>query len=238
LVSLSAIAGAIGEQPPAPPVSTPAPETPSRPEASLEQTPAPPQPLTALQGLPSWVTGVLLGGGAMILILGILVVVLLTRTPTPSPPSPPPPVAEVTPPSKPVSPPLVSPPAPGQPETAPPVVSLLDQVSAVLSNLQEAQLKKNIFLYMSCYSYIFPTLDDRRQEVLKSWENFNFISLNFDLEDLKSLGPDRARAKVTWDIQVQNRQTQEFQNFTQAYKVGFAQEMGHWRIRSLEEIEQ
>ncbi len=208
-------------------VSPPPPDSP--PPAAPE--PGEPPPARAkLQALPNWVTGLLIGGGVVIVVLVALVIILFSRGPAPPPSTPP--VAQVAPtPAVPPAPTTPPAPAPG------PEMPLKEQLSDVLNKLRDAQMKRDIFLYMSCYSYTFPTLDTQRREILKTWENYHFTNLVYFLEDVKSLGLENATAKVTWEIQVQNRRTQDFENFTSTYKVGFAKELGAWRIRSLEELD-
>jgi hypothetical protein len=136
-----------------------------------------------------------------------------------------------------VKPAPVPPPVPPEKPVPPPEVSLQEQLSGVLNHLREAQLKKDIYLYMSCYSYVFPELDQKRRDALKYWENYNFTNLVYSLDGINPMGPDNAAAEITWEIQVQNRRTQALENLTQVYKVGFAKELGQWHIRSLEEKE-
>jgi hypothetical protein len=126
---------------------------------------------------------------------------------------------------------------PPQPETPQPPqeASLASQLEETLNTLREAQMKKDIVLYLSCYSYLFPSLDQKRKDALRYWEKFTFSQLMYSLEDVKDMGEDRAYGKVTWEIQVQGKGAEEMEEFTQTFKVGFARELGKWRIRSLKE---
>jgi len=141
-------------------------------------------------------------------------------------------------------PPAVATPVTPAPETptAPPVeaptpkVSLADEVRETLSNLREAQLKNNIILFMSCYSYLYPSLDRKREQTLSYWKDFHFLDMNFVLDDVKPMGPDNAMARVTWTMQIQNRRSHQFDSFTQDYKVILAKELGKWRIRAINDL--
>ena len=62
--------------------------------------------------------------------------------------------------------------------------------------------------------------------------------LAFKLGKVQLLDPNNATAEVTWYIDIRNRRTQELSSYTQTYQVRFAKELGKWRIRSLEEVEQ
>jgi len=126
-----------------------------------------------------------------------------------------------------------------EPKAEPPKeASLQEQLEGMLKDLREAQLKKDIILYLSCYSYLFPNLDQKRKDALRYWERFTFHQLMFSLEDVKAMGEDKAYAKVTWEIQVQGMRSEESEEITQIYKVGFSRELGRWRIRSLREVEE
>ncbi len=216
-------AGPMAEQPGSTPIPPPS------------ETLTPPAfPQSAHPSMPSWVMGSLAGGGLIILLLVILVVFLLSRGEPPPAPLPTP-IVETKPPETTL--PQATFPSPGA-ETPPAEVPLKEQLSKVLQNLRDAQLKQDILLYMSCYSYLYPKLDDRRQTTLESWKNYRFTKLVFFLDEVKSRGPDSSIAQVTWDIQVQDQSTQKVKNLTQTFRVGFAKELGSWRIRSLDELEE
>ncbi len=206
------------------------------PPVGPSPTPAPPT------GTPSWLIGLLVGTGIVIIILLIL---LFSRGTTPPPP-PPAPKAEAPAPA-----PLVPGPAPTTPMTPAPGTSavpppqpplaaadLKAQLQTVLSSLREAQMHKDIVQFMSVYSLTYPQLDAKRADTLKAWENFDFTNLVFTVDKVQPLDPDNAMAWVTWYIDARNRRTQELSSYTQTYQVRFVKEMGTWRIRSLEEVEQ
>jgi hypothetical protein len=97
---------------------------------------------------------------------------------------------------------------------------------------------KDLVQFMSVYSLTFPQLDAKRAETLRSWEDFDFSNLVFTLDKVQLLDPDNVQASVTWYIDTRNRRTQELSSSTQSYQVRFVKELGQWRIRSLEELEQ
>ena len=184
-------------------------------------------------GMPSWLTGVLVGAGIIAIILLIL---LFTRgTSTPPAPAPAPKVEAPAP-----APPAVSA-APSQPATpvpAPPAeADLKEQLQKELSVLREAQLRKDIVQFMSVYSLTYPELDNKRASTLKSWESYDFTNLVFTIDKIQSIDPDNAIAWVTWYMDTKNRRTQDLSSSSQTFQVRFAKEMGKWRIRSLEEVE-
>jgi len=99
-------------------------------------------------------------------------------------------------------------------------------------------LRKDIVLFMSVYSLTYPELDNKRASTLKTWEGFDFTNLVFTIDKFQSIDPVNAIASVTWYMDTKNRRTQDLSSGSQTFQVRFAKEMGKWRIRSLEEVEQ
>lgn len=189
-----------------------------------ESSPAPVPPT----GMPPWLIGLLVCSGIVIIILLIL---LFTRgTSTPPAPTPAPKVEA----------PALAPgtPATPAPEPAPAAAGLKEQLQNVLSTLREAQLKHDIIKFMSVYSPTFPELENKRANTLKSWEHYDFTNLVFTIDEIQSIDPDNALVSVTWYIDTRNRRTQNLSSSAQTFQVRFAKELGQWRIRSLEEMEQ
>lgn len=127
------------------------------------------------------------------------------------------------------------PPAP--PAEAPvPEAGLQEQLATLLNNLRQAQVDKDINRLMSCYAMAFPGRDRKAEDTQKAWQDFDFTAMFFSIEDLQADGPEHARARVVWDLQLRDRRTDEFLTATQIFRVEFVKEQGAWRIRSLEEV--
>lgn len=245
-------------------VSGPTPETttppsPPKPEVSPPKTPEA-TPMAREPSLPLWALGALIAAGVVIVILAAIIIF---RQPAGSPPTTTAPekapavatlpkteAAPATTPAAPegkVTPEAAKPaePSPQAPQTASPAApaaspaaSLEDQIKETFNNLREAQLRQDLILFMSCYSYIYPTLDKKRRDTQAYWYEFNFLGLDYTLDEVKPVGQDTALARVTWTMQVQSRRTHLIDTFMQTYEVGLAKELGKWRIRSLREIEE
>jgi Double zinc ribbon len=182
-------------------------------------------PTATTEGLPSWVLGVLAGTGIIIIILLIL---LFSR----SGPAPAPPAAVPQAVAPPTTAPAPAPAAPTAPEEA-----LKEELQKTFSTLRDAQLKKNITEFMNVYSNTFPGYDQKRQDTLEAWQNYDYTNLVFTVDKVKAIDRDNALAWVTWYIDIRNRETQELSSATQAFQVRFVKEMGHWRIRELKEVQ-
>jgi hypothetical protein len=188
--------------------------------------------------MPTWLVALLVGSGIVIIVLLILLFSRGTETPpapTPTPKAEAPAPAPPAPAPAPAIAPAPSPPA--APAPAAPA-ELKEQLQSVLSTLREAQLHKDIVQFMSVYSLTFPDLTEKRANTLKAWEEFDFTNLVFTVDKIQSLDPNNAIAWVTWYIDTRNRKTQELTSSTQTFQVRFIQELGKWRILSLEEVQQ
>lgn len=232
----------------------PTPEAgPAAPETSPEEPPSP----SSARSQPAFI-GLLVGAAVIIVILLILLFSRGTAPPPPTPPAPPkveapappspvppalpkveapappPPALPATP--APVS-PAPAPPAAPAPEGQAPASQLQEQLQQVLTTMRDAQIQKDIFKFMSCYSYAFPNLDDKRSSTLGNWEKYDYINLAFSIDEVQPIDANNVSAKVTWFMDTRDRRTQELTGAMQAFQVRFAKELGQWRIRSVAEAE-
>ena len=200
--------------------------------------PAPEAPSAKVSpgGMPSWLMGVLVGAGILVIILLIL---LFTRGAS-TPPAPAPgPKAEAPAQAPPAATATTAAPATSAPELAPSAeAALKEELQKELSILREAQLRKDIVLFMSLYSLTYPDVEEKRASTLKAWERFDFTNLVFTVDKIQSIDPENAIGEITWYMDTKNRQTQDLASGSQTFQVRFAKELGKWRIRSLEEVEQ
>jgi hypothetical protein len=141
------------------------------------------------------------------------------------------------PPAPPAAPPRAEAPAPPAVAPAAPEEQLKGELHQLLSTLREAQLRKNLTQLLGCYSADFPHLEAKRQDIEKAWANYDYTTLTYTLDDLKTLDADHVRARVSWFIDLKNLKTGETTSLIQSFQVGFARESGQWRIASLEEME-
>jgi len=212
---------------------------------STEEGPAPvEEPPAPILVKPSpwknpWVWGLLVGAGLIIALLPWLFISGSPSSPVPATPAPK--VAGEKPP--------LGAPAPGAPvpgpspgvgaalpaaETPLTNVVLKNQLSEVLNQLREAQLKKDITLYSQAYAPGFPDFDQKRQKTLAVWGAYDYSSLDFDLQEAKLLDADHALAQVTWNIKTEEKKNQNIKTEKQTYKVWFSKDSGQWRISKLE----
>ena len=126
----------------------------------------------------------------------------------------------------------VTPPAPGG--AVGPSATLEAELSDVLAKLGQANRKKDLQQLLSLYSPSFLNLHQKAQEISRSWASYDYLSLNFELTEIKSPTPESATARVTWKIKTRQRQTQKIKDITKVYLVSFTCASGQWRIQDLE----
>ena len=124
-----------------------------------------------------------------------------------------------------------APPASAAPEASPLLKTQLEEVMAVL---REANLKKDISRFMSLYAPTFPQLDQKRQETLKIWEAYDYLSLTYKIDDLKPLGPDRVSARITWQGKIKEKRTTNLREADLVYQATFKKTSDKWLIQALE----
>ena len=194
-----------------------------------------------------WVWGLLVGAGLIIAILPWLFIAGAPTPPAPAPSTPkviaekPAPAA----PPAPIAPAPVAPapgPQPGEAGTLPAsemplsAAVLKDQLTELLNQLREAQLKKDISQYAQAFAPNFPDFDKRRQKTLAVWEAYDYSALDFELAEVKLLDADHAQSTVTWKLNIQEKTNHTAKSETQSYKVWFSKDAGKWRISNLEMV--
>jgi hypothetical protein len=216
------------------------------PPLAAAAAPPPPQKVVTPEAPPkckcTWVTWVSVAVGAVIAAAVILLTYFFlqgTFEPSVTVQGPPPPAVSPTPAPAPRPAPLPEPsvqPEPPSPPAAPVPVELQAQMQKILSALRDAQMRKDISLYMSNFSLTSPDLEARRARTQRIWQNYDYLSLNFTLADIKSLNAENASARVIWNIKARFRANMSEETSNPSFRVWFAKENGQWRIRRVEEI--
>jgi Double zinc ribbon len=176
-----------------------------------------------------WLTG---GLFAALMSLGLVLVLHLNRRPSPPPVHM---VESMVPPPKMEEKPAIS----GETDVKSPTIavsSLQAEVEQVFNRIKEANLKKNILMYMNTLAVIYPQANKKRQEVLKTWEKFEFKEMAFTVNKLQEVDSDNAIAEVKWTITSQNLKTTNLRADDFQYRVWFTKELGQWKIKKIEEL--
>lgn len=118
-------------------------------------------------------------------------------------------------------------------ESLPTTEVLKKELEELLQNMREAQLKKDIEQYLNNYSPNFPALDKKRQAIAKNWELYDYLDLEYKIDEVKLLITGNASALVTWKIKYQIPESNEIKFITQKFNITLSNESGKWRINKL-----
>lgn len=107
------------------------------------------------------------------------------------------------------------------------------QVTAMLSRIRQAQLNKDINLFLSSFSPSFLQLEEKRQQVLKTWQVYDFVDLNYKIQDIQQQDNNTVAVKVYWQGEFKNQNTEEIKQLDKYYSVSFSKEGGQWLIKDM-----
>ena len=114
-----------------------------------------------------------------------------------------------------------------------PAVPVQEDLIKLLNQIREAQLKKDIHLFMESYSRDLPDLKQKREMTLNIWKKYTYLDAQFKLTDLEQKTESTISAKVNWDIKAKEQKNGKIRNFTKSYDVIFSKESGIWLIHNL-----
>jgi len=120
------------------------------------------------------------------------------------------------------------------PQSHPPVSENkeVEKIRALFDNIRQANLKKNIGLFMSCYSRDFEDKEGKRLAVLETWENLNYLDLSYHLKK-QSITGDAADVRVEWFIKTSPKAGGQPQNNRTVLNVTLCREEGNWKIKEI-----
>jgi ketosteroid isomerase-like protein len=142
--------------------------------------------------------------------------------------------------AKPVSPPIepkiAHPPSPpSTPVTLKTPVSdgkEIENIKSLFENIRQANLRKDIDLFISCYSAGFKDREGKKREILKNWENFTYINLSYTLKE-HSISGDTAGVKIAWVILFSSKAGGPTQESKTLLDVTLNREPDGWKIKDI-----
>ncbi len=133
-------------------------------------------------------------------------------------------------PSKETTPSSLSPPEDSKTPSA--EIREIRSIKALLEHVRQANLQKDIDLFISCYASDFRELDGRRRATLAYWEKFNYVDLSYDLKN-PSISAETAKARVEWVIKTSSKSGGHPQENKSVLDVIFKKEEGGWKIKEV-----
>jgi DNA-directed RNA polymerase subunit M/transcription elongation factor TFIIS/ketosteroid isomerase-like protein len=129
-------------------------------------------------------------------------------------------------------------PAPPAPPPNPAAVRERDEgekIGALFENIRQANLRKNIDLFMSCFSRDFNGMEGKRQDTLKMWENFSYQDLSYDLKK-QTISGDTANVRLEWLVRTSKKEGGKLNDGRSVLDVTLKREEGHWKIKEIHPI--
>jgi rRNA maturation endonuclease Nob1 len=111
----------------------------------------------------------------------------------------------------------------------------LENIKNLLENIRQANLKKNIDLFMSCYSTTFKNREEKMRTTLETWENFNYLNLSYNVKR-HSISGNTAEARVEWLMRFSPQTGDQPQESKTVLDVTFEKEDGAWKIKEIKTV--
>jgi hypothetical protein len=128
----------------------------------------------------------------------------------------------------------VSPQVPSEQQAIKPIpMPEWEAVTGLLEQVREAQLKKDIGLFLEAYSPTFPDLAKKKENILKTWEKYDYLDMHFNIENIQKPNANTIVAKVVWDITLTDVHSKKKSTLVRDYTVHFSQISGKWLIQEL-----
>ena len=126
---------------------------------------------------------------------------------------------------------------PSPPDTSKPPSAEIQEIrniETLLENIRQANLKKDIDLFISCYASNFKDREGKKRATLSFWTKFDYVDLSYDLKN-SSISGDTAKVKVEWVIRISSITGRQQQKNKTNLDVTLKKEEGRWKI---EEVKQ
>jgi len=108
----------------------------------------------------------------------------------------------------------------------------IEKIKSLFENIRQANIQKNIDLFMSCYSYDFKGREEKKKSTLENWQNFDYFDLLYDLKS-QAISGDTANAKVEWVIKFSPKSGGPAQEAKSFLDVTLKKEEGVWKIKEI-----
>jgi len=130
---------------------------------------------------------------------------------------------------------IVVPPLPSPPPKSPPAAPVdqeAEKIGSLFENIRQANLQKDIDLFVSCFSRDFNDMGGKRRETLKMWENYNYLNLSYHLKK-QSVSGDTANVTLEWLVKTSQKKGGQSQEGRTVLDVTLKREEGLWKIKEI-----
>jgi hypothetical protein len=123
--------------------------------------------------------------------------------------------------------------SPIQATLEPRVVLEGEKVREILEQIRQAQLTKDINLFLKAYAPSFPNLNQKKGSVLKTWQQYDYLDLRFQVENIHQKDAHTIVARVTWDITLREVRSRKKRTVVKNFTAHFSNASGKWLLQEL-----
>jgi hypothetical protein len=110
-----------------------------------------------------------------------------------------------------------------------------EEVQGLLNQVRKAQLEKDINLFLSAYSPNFPNLPEKKESLLRTWQKYTYLDMDFNIENIQKKSAHTIIAKVVWDITLEEVHSKKKVNLVKDYIINFSDVSGKRQIQEVTE---
>ena len=110
----------------------------------------------------------------------------------------------------------------------------VEKIKDLLENVRQANLQKDIDLFISCYASDFKNREEKKKATIDNWKKFDYLDLSYDLKN-PLISEDIAKAKVEWIIKISSKPGGQPQEIKTMMDVTLKKEEGGWKIKEVKQ---
>ncbi|MBM4347023.1 MAG: hypothetical protein FJ107_02700 [Deltaproteobacteria bacterium] len=120
-----------------------------------------------------------------------------------------------------------------------PQTALADQekkkIKSLFETVKQANLRQDIDLFMACFSHDYTNKEKKRAEALKTWSQFSYLHLSYDLKK-KMISGDTADIRLEWLIKSSEKVGGKPEESRIVFETVLKKENGSWKIREIKPV--
>lgn len=109
------------------------------------------------------------------------------------------------------------------------------KIKALFDAVKQANLQKNIDLFMNCFAHDFTGKEKKRSDTLKTRNHFHYLNLSYDLKQ-KRISGDIADVRLEWSIRVSEKGREKPEDNRIIFDTTLRKENGHWKIQQIRPV--
>jgi hypothetical protein len=122
---------------------------------------------------------------------------------------------------------------PVQQPVKPTDISERKEIQYVLDQIRKAQMDKDINLFLQAYSPTYPNLAEKKEDLLRSWQKYNYLDVNFNINNIQKKNAHTLIAEVACDITLEDIHSRKRSNLMKDYIINFSDNSGKRLIQEV-----